>query len=514
MALLPMKFNGKVDNPPSRDSEKWYYPYVRVTGSSIDVETAAEGRYEDYFFEGKGGTSNHIFEFLTTDPIATITDNERHAYGRYLIATLKSNSASGSFSGTVAQAATNASLSVKTAQFNAKSFGILESEMSKLIKISGEIGANSMDTLGEAIEQAISWCVSESKVGKYPPTGVCLIKDNEWDIKRSLAFALSKIKKGYSLEEANEFLDKKLTKGRSREKFINIDPLTIAALYHRFNIPESDNPDREAKDLASDILKNKKSFPGPNNITKGYWYEVEPYRLENGAIPSLLRLVNDPKYVAVNDWPLPQEKLSPPNIQTGSFKVGIQTALRISSSGIADFEANADAKFYGYGFTSEYLTDGLSGSIILDEKYTTGFKVRAKTSDMDANLDLQKLAAKASLGVSSASYEIESLGFNLGALSLISSFVASAVGKFDLNTLIALGSLYNQANEILGKREELDFSPVLTAVKLNLGSKEIQGIIDQEIMNLKNIESENTDSLNLNVALAKIEEKLFLEEAF
>ena len=512
MRQLPLKKDDHVSDPPSKIDNRWHYPYVRISGASINVETAAEGRYSDYFISASGDVSNHIFEFSALNPIATVTDNEKYVYGRNLLSTLSSAATSGSFSAAVARATANVDGKVSTANFKAYTSGIDDAHWEEMRKVAKKIDAGSMQQLGRAVGQALTWCVTEAKTGVKEPDGIFLLKDIDWDTTKSFVFALNRISRGDSSLEANEFLNDKLGKGRTREKYMQIDPLTIAAVYHRLDIEQEKEPTNEQKRLAKDVLKGRVPMPAKNNTVTGYWYEVGPYQMDDGSIPALARLTADPKRVTVNKWPIKPEDLSPSKGEIGSFKVDVQTAIQVSSSGLVDLDSKLDAQFHGYGFISSYLVEGVADTIILDEKYAVGFKVRTRTTDMDANLDVPTLAGKASLGISDMSYEIDALGINLGGLNFIPGFSSSAIGKFDLNTLNALGALYNEASSILSDHSDDNFKPVLTAVKLNLGSNEVQGLVEEGVESLEKIRLEASKMNNRgsnDLDLASIDSGLF-----
>lgn len=481
MPHLPLKKDDIINNPPQPD-DRWYYPYVRINGSAIDMEVSAEGRYKGFFASAEGGVSNHVFEFSATNPIITETDGDKHAYGRWVIATLSSSKASGNFGAAIANATISASGSISTNKFRAWTLGIENSKWDKLRKVPLAINGDTIDDLGEAMYETLAWCAFEAKTGKYSPLAVCQITDFDFDIASSIVFALNRIKRGDSFDDANAFLDDKLSRSQSRKNFLKIDTLTIAAVYHRLKLSMDDvPPTNDQTRLAADILKGSENFPTQNNNVQGYWYEIGPYRLEDGTVPSLKRLSDNAKRISVNSWPIDSTTLGPPRGEVGAFKLHFQTALQISSSSLLDLNTSNDVKINGYSFASSYVKNGLEGSIVLDEKYTIGFKVKTRTSDFDGDISVQSVAAKASLGISNVSYEIESIGINLGGLDAIPSFASAAIAKFDLNTLSALGALYSQASSILNDSNSRDFKPVLTAVKLNLGAPEVQSLIESGI---------------------------------
>ena len=54
--------------------------------------------------------------------------------------------------------------------------------------------------------------------------------------------------------------------------------------------------------------------------------------------------------------------------------------------------------------------------------------------------------------------------------------VSASVGSFDVDTLNVLSAVYEQASDLLSKDSDA-FMPVLTEVRLDLGSDEVQALV-------------------------------------
>jgi hypothetical protein len=478
MAQYPLRKDDLPNTPPPKLDNRWHYPYTRVSGSMVDVSASAEGRYGGYFASADGGRANHVFEFITTHPVTTTEAGRIHGYGRWVIATLASAKATANFGAAIASASLGGAGSGSSNRFRADTRGIDDAHWSELRELSGSLTTDSVKGLGGGLAQAIGWCVTEAKTGTSEPGAVVEVVPPSYDTVRSTVFALNRIKRGDSREAAERFLDDKLSRRISRRRHVSVDPLTIAATYHRLGLRDAQAPTQEQERLAARILRGQAPMPAARTEVAGYWFEVEPFRMSDGSVPSLARLApGKPARTKVNDWPIATALLSPSQGNTGGSVLHVQTAVRVGASGIVDLGLDVDARYWTYGFLAHYAVDGVAGSLVLNEKYGAGFRVRLRSSGSDAELDVPAIAAKATLELLQVSYEIESIGLSLGGLAQLPAVAVASVGKFGVDTLNAVGALYRQASDILSNHRDPSFQPLLTAVQLDLGAPEIQALV-------------------------------------
>jgi hypothetical protein len=474
--LLPIKWGEQPNNPPPTSNDTWSYPYVRMSCASIDVKATAEGRYGEYFGKAETSASHHVVEFAMLHPVASQNaSGDTHLYGRWFIATLASSRATANFSAAIAAATATGSGSAQTNHFRALTLGIDDAALGKLRSVPTRLDADSVQTLGAGFSQALEWCLGENDT--VEPAGVYEVRTPTYHAGHSGLFALNRIKRGSSFDDARRFLDDALSSSGKRKEHAAIDILTVRAMYHRFGLDEETAPSQAQQKRAKEILNNSGALPAANNTRRGFWYELPPFTSGDGTAPGLDRLTQLKKRIAVNPWPPAPGDVSGPATEISGYAIDVEAALRMGVSALLDLASNVDARFQGYGFTSRYVRKGVQDSVILNERYSAGFRVRIRTTGSETGLGVPAIAARGTIGATEVSYEIEGLGIDAKALTGLPSFVGASIGKFDVTTLNSLGLLYEEASAVLTKKGT-EWKPILTAVEIDVGAPEVQGLTD------------------------------------
>lgn len=482
MPILPLRRHEDAIKFPPQIKDRWHYPVSSLVCSTIDVKQSASGRYSGYFADTQLHHSFSLFEFASVHPITTMSGNDRHVYGRWIAGMLSSQAADVGFGGAVASATAQGSGKIETNKFRASVRGIDEPEWSKLRAITS-LDADGMLNLGAALSQPVAWSIANAgKLGgkAVSPGAVYLVEETKHDPKASFVFALNQIWKGSTLPEAKQALDGGLCRHRTRARHVKIDPLAVAAMYHRLRIGDEERPSRDQSKQARRILKGDEELPSANGETQKYRFQVPPFLTEDYAVPSLLYLAPDNhSRVQVHPWPPNKDDLPPaPLGSTEARSVDVETALRVNVASMLNVEAESDINTMGYGFTADYTRAGKVGSLIHQEIYSVGVDVYVMYSGTDVSLDVAAVAAKATTGLLNVNYTISVLGIDLSALTKLGPFVASSIGKFDVTTLNGIGVIHEEASQVLSDTGP-SWTPVLSAVDVNLGEPEVQALCDE-----------------------------------
>ena len=482
MLIVPLRKTENANNPPPQIRNRWHYPVTTLICSNIDVKASAGGRYAGYFLNTSSNSSFAIFEFAALHPVITTDSGNHHVYGRWIAGAIASTATDVSFGGAVAIATVQGSGQVKSNDFLVSVRGILDSKWAALRRISGIMDANRMKQFGEALAEPLSWCVNGANaVGSAAtaPGAVYVVNPISYDPRATFTFALNQIKKQHDLRSSERALDLALRTSKHREAHKLIDPLGLAAMYHRFGRGDGSRPSDAESAMAEKVLKKKVSLPQQNNSLLGYRLELPPFLTTDCAIPSLLRLSPQaPNRFKVHSWPPELSDLTDTgNGRTGAFNVSVQTALRVSVASMFNIDTKSDINFMGYGFTSEYMSNGLPNTVIIKEYYSAGVDVHVMYSGNDVNLTVEAVAAKATMGLLNANYAVTFSGIDLSALTKLSPFVAASIGKFDVTTLNGIGLMYGEASDVLSNHGAT-WTPALSAVDVNLGAAEIQALCD------------------------------------
>lgn len=482
--MLPLTVDQNGNNIPPAINGRWHFPITTLSCCSVDLTGTAEARYAGYFAKTEGAASFNLFEFVSAHPILTVDLGTRHAYGRWVLGTASSVAADVGFGGAVASATAQGSAKAKRNTFKAHLRGIPPAYSNMMRRLGGTLDAKAMGDLGQALAEPLEWAVKDAPnngvaplPAPAPPVSIFEAAEVKYDPVTSCTFALNQIRTKQSLKEAEGALSEALSRAKRRKSYSLIDPVAVAATYHRFGVAGATEIDDATAKRAAQVLKGSAAMPAANNAQFAFRLEVLPYLNTDNSVPELLRLsLATPARVAVGAWPpaiLPETGRE----EIGALSVSVQTVAKVSAPGMFNANSSQDFTVSGYGFVYEYVVNAAAGKIILKEHYSAGAKVHIVVFSSDSDASVEAVAAQATVQAVNANYTISFLGLDLSGLTKVAPFVAGSVGKFDVTTIASIGSMYAEASDIL-KNGGAALTPVLTAVDIDLGATEVQDLCD------------------------------------
>lgn len=471
MRLVPFGDDIAPHTTPAKVGGRWYYPLTRVTCMAISSEQATSGAYSGFMGKISSATAHHLFEIAALHPVVTeAPDNPRVACGRWLVAGLATQSGSGSVSAAVA----NAEISGRKNQLGAEARGLTASGATKLRTLSGkQLDPANIGEFGKAIEECVQWCVDHAATvdGSADPGSVFKLEPAQHGPLITATWALNSIAGGFSALEALDApgADPK----RARRPPIAVDALLAAALYHRLGIDPAKRPNATQQGRAKAVLAGSASLPAANSAVAGWVTETAPYLFEDRAVVALAPYVANRSRVACGGYPA--AVAGPPVQRVASYEISAHAAIAAGAAGLVEAHTEADARYWRVGFDLEWSRAGEPGTVIINERYSAGYRAIVRFVTADANANASVIAAKTTLRAMATSLDVQLFGADIGEVGTVAALAPASINGFDVGMLQALGAL--QADFDAAVSDAATCFPVLTAVELNLGAGEFQDAV-------------------------------------
>jgi hypothetical protein len=475
----PAAFTAGVADTPDLIDGRWYYPLLRVTSSNLSLDGAVEGGFAGLFGSISADRHYHVLELTSTVPLLGHSPAGNDAvFGRHLVAGLKTADAAVAMSYAIAKATAEN----KTNSSSVITQGVGDAATDTLRKaVGGSLSVESAPTFGQGLSECIDWAVSHAPDPAAKPGAVYELTPREVDDTASLCFALGQIASGKSLDQARAHLQQQQTAAATRPAYAAVNEVVVAATYHRFGASGSQSISQEKRSIANGLLNGGDGIgavPPPNNAPGFFEVPVLPYLTKGSrAIASLQYLVGDAKRVAANPWPA--QELGPPEQDIGQRELTLAATLDLGLSVLADVHAKLDYRFFDYHATSVYSRSGAPNTIIATEKYTAGIRATVRYLGNDVNVATQ-VAAKVSLGQTSAAYSIDVIGVDIEKIPSIAAFTGGCLGPFDVQALARIGVVWKEVNSVITAPNPAaqGWRPCLSAVVLKLDAPELQAKVD------------------------------------
>jgi hypothetical protein len=469
-----------VADTPDLIGDRWYYPLLRVTSSNLSLDGAVEGGFAGLFGSMSADLHYHVLELSTTVPLlGRSPDGKDAVFGRHVVAGLKTKDAAVSMSYAIAKATINNTANSSSVVTQ----GVADAATDSLrLAVGGSLSVDSAPTFGKGLSECVDWAVSHAPDPAAKPGPIYEITPPVVDEASSLCFALGQIAAGKSLDQARAHLQQQQTAAVSRAAYAGVNEVLVAATYHRFGVSGSQTISQEKRSIANALLNGGDGIgivPPPNGASGFFEVPVMPYVTKGSrAIASLLYLVGDPTRVAANPWPA--QELGTPEQDIGGRELTLAATLDLGLSVLADVNAKADYRFFDYHATSVYAQRGASNTIIAAEKYTAGIRATVRYLGTDVTLATQ-VAAKVSLGQTSASYSVDVIGVDIEKIPSIAAFSGGCLGPFDVQALARIGVVWKEVNRVITSTDPVaqGWKPCLSAVVLKLEAPELQAKVER-----------------------------------
>jgi hypothetical protein len=468
-----------IEYPPPIDG-RWHYPILRITCANLSVEGAVEGGYGGVFGSVSSDDKCHVMEVSTSLPtLGADGVAQGVVFGRQVVGALKTSDNSGSLSYAVARA----TVGVEKNSLNVETTGLPDNAVAAVRKLAGQtLTAESARTFGEGIGECLKWTVEHAKGTSLADRPAPLYEaKTAYDNVKSLCYAMGQLAKGNSLDGATKQLGAYHISAGYRATYAQIEPVLVAALYHRFRV--STTPSATVRQQAGALLQGSGVMPGPNHTKTAYLKAVLPYTMPDGAIASLAHL-GPPEQIKAGSWPPPGKELSQPKTRIGNDELTLHAALDIGLGILGDLHLKNDMRFCGFLSWSTYRRVGVAGTMILEELYGAGIRASIRYSGNEIKGGATQLAAKVTLDKTAASFSIDILGVDIHQLPSIGAFASGAATVFDAQTLSLIGGIWSEVNAVITAHDDNDaatplekkeaWKPCLTGVQLNLGADELQ----------------------------------------
>jgi hypothetical protein len=468
--------------PPLVDG-RWYFPIVRITCANVSTEGAVAGGYSGLFGEVGQKETRHVMDISITSPVLGNDGASDLVYGRQVVGALKTDDVSGSLSYAIARA----TMQLSKNSLKVRTNGLANSATGVLANMAGRtFTAESARNFGEGIGIALKWVVENAAVANANTAPAALYRVSAaYDEMLSVCFALGQIAGGNSLKKALETLGNYQVGSSTQERFAPVEPVIVAAVYHRFKVAST--PTNSQKVRAEALLGGTGEVPETNKTQDSYFKAISPYVRGDGAIASLVHLAGSaPARVKAQPWPPGPGELGPPEVEIGNDDLSFQAALNIGLGILGDVHLGGDLRFCGFLAWSTYTRKGGADTMILNEHYGAGIRASIRYSGSEIKGGATQVAAKVTLEKAAASFSIDILGVDVGLLPSIGAFAGGAATVFDSQTLSLIGGLWSEANAVITAHDSPDqgipaatkvaWRPCLTGVDLNLGADELQAI--------------------------------------
>jgi hypothetical protein len=135
-------------------------------------------------------------------------------------------------------------------------------------------------------------------------------------------------------------------------------------------------------------------------------------------------------------------------------KTDLQVMAEVGFSGVAEVKAKAGVETH-YFLSDLVITVQLDNpdpdSIITSATYGLGFRIGIIAFDVDVSFtaSMASLAAAASLNMAKTSYQVDTIGLGLEALSAVKPLINNVSGPFNVETLETIGAINYELGKLI-----------------------------------------------------------------